>query len=175
MGTRLNCGAWFSTARLFIYDAFMTMERSTKQRSAIREAIESANRPLSPAEILRAASKHVSGMGMATVYRTIKAMTGDHQIVSIEMPGEPARYEIAGKEHHHHFSCRACGKVFEVEGCPGDLSALAPPGFEAESHEVILYGRCVTCVSTVKGLASKSAERTARKPAAHSRARRDER
>ncbi len=153
----------------------MTMERSTKQRSAIREAIESANRPLSPAEILRAASKHVSGMGMATVYRTIKAMTGDHQIVSIEMPGEPARYEIAGKEHHHHFSCRACGKVFEVEGCPGDLSALAPPGFEAESHEVILYGRCVTCVSTVKGLASKSAERTARKPAAHSRARRDER
>jgi Fur family ferric uptake transcriptional regulator len=54
---------------------------------------------------------------------------------------------VADKEHHHHFHCRRCDKVFEIEDCPGSLRHLAPAGFQAERHEIILYGLCAGCAS----------------------------
>ena len=53
----------------------------------------------------------------------------------------------AGKRHHHHFHCRVCDAVFEVEACPGDFRSLSPRGFRVEAHELILYGRCAACSS----------------------------
>jgi Fur family transcriptional regulator, ferric uptake regulator len=121
------------------------VERNTRQRGAIRRVFRSLHRPLSPAEVLDAAKAEVPAMGIATVYRTIKAMVDEGEIASIDVPGEAPRYEIAHLGHHHHFHCRACNKVFEVEGCPTDIQKLAPPGFVADGHEVMLFGRCVTC------------------------------
>ncbi|MCC6427663.1 MAG: transcriptional repressor [Phycisphaerales bacterium] len=121
------------------------MERQTRQRQAIREAFTTAGRPLSPSEILTLAKPRARGLGMATVYRSIRAMVEAGELVEVELPGEPPRYEIAGKHHHHHFHCRTCKKVYEVEGCPPDLGILVPRGFALEDHEVILYGRCASC------------------------------
>jgi Fur family ferric uptake transcriptional regulator len=121
------------------------VERDTKQRKAIRTSIEAAARPLSPQEILESAQAAVPGLGMATVYRSIKSLVDEGWLRTVELPGRPPAYEVAGKAHHHHFHCRVCGKVFEVEGCPGNLKKLAPPGFVVEEHEVVLYGLCDRC------------------------------
>jgi len=123
------------------------MQRSTRQREAILKAIADADRPVGPREILADAARRVRGLGLATVYRAIKSQLADGRIVQIDIPGEPPRYEMAGKDHHHHFSCVACGKVYEIEGCPGDLRSMAPRGFEFLSHEVVIFGRCATCVT----------------------------
>ena len=40
------------------------MERSTRQRTAIRAAIDSAQRPLSPQEVLAASQADVAGLGL---------------------------------------------------------------------------------------------------------------
>jgi len=104
-----------------------------------------ADRPLTPAEILEGARASVPGMGVATVYRAVKILQGDGVLHQVELPGGLPRYELAGKDHHHHFHCRICGRVFEVAACPGELTQLAPPGFTLEAHEVILYGRCPAC------------------------------
>lgn len=121
------------------------MERLTRQRSAIVTVIEAAGRPLSPQEICAAAQVDVPGLGIATVYRTLSALLEAQEIRSIDLPGEPPRYERAGLAHHHHFRCESCNRVFDVEGCPGNLEALAPAGFRATRHELILYGRCIDC------------------------------
>lgn len=121
------------------------VERDTSQRRAIRKVLQDAGRPLSPAEVLQKAQRLVPRLGIATVYRTIKGLTDQGTLVAVELPGEPQRYEIAGKSHHHHFSCRACGRVFELEGCPGNLARLVPQGFVMEDHELFLYGRCKDC------------------------------
>ena len=55
------------------------------------------------------------------------------------------RYESAGHAHHHHFQCEACGRVFDVHACPGDLSSMAPAGFQVSHHELTLYGLCADC------------------------------
>ncbi len=123
------------------------MRRNTSQRQAIRAAFEDAGRPLSIPEALDKAQREVPGMGPATVYRAVNDLVEDGFLKTVELPGQPARYELAGLDHHHHFHCRSCGKVFDVAGCPGKLSSLAPPGFEVNAHEIILYGRCADCAA----------------------------
>lgn len=119
--------------------------RNTRQRRAIREVFEESKRPLSPEEVCRMAQGKVEGLGIATVYRTIRTLMDEEWLVPVELPGEAARYEVSGKEHHHHFHCRVCGKVFEIFGCLGGYTNLVPDGFQLESHEVILYGTCNDC------------------------------
>jgi len=63
----------------------------------------------------------------------------------VNLPGDNPRFEAAGLHHHHHFQCQQCQKVFDVHGCPGDLAALAPPGFTVADHDLVLYGRCSDC------------------------------
>lgn len=121
------------------------MQRRTQQRDAIQDALKRADRPLSPQEIHESAGRDVENLGMATVYRNVKAMVDDGWLRTVDLPGAPSRYELADKEHHHHFHCNRCDRVFEVEDCPGSLQGLAPEGFQAESHEIILYGRCPEC------------------------------
>ena len=121
------------------------MERSTRQRAAIRAAIERAQRPLSPQEVLTAAQADVPALGMATVYRNLKLLLEASEITSVNLPGDSARYEASQQAHHHHFQCTACERVFDVHQCPGDLARLAPQGFTVEHHELTLYGRCSEC------------------------------
>ena len=123
------------------------MQRNTAQRRAIIAAFEQANRPLSPHEALAAAQRENAGLGIATVYRTIKLLVADGRLVPVELPGEPPRYELAGKHHHHHFHCRTCGRLYEVEGCLDAIRKLTPAGFELEGHDTLLFGRCAHCVA----------------------------
>lgn len=121
------------------------MERKTRQRSAIREAIAQAERPLLPQEVLDAAQQQVPGLGLATVYRNIKALVEEGELQAVNLPGENSRFEASGHRHHHHFQCLSCKRVFDVHACPGDLGRLAPPGFTVEDHDLTLYGHCKDC------------------------------
>lgn len=123
------------------------MERDTRQRRAIRRALEEAGHPLSPQEILERGREEVDGLGIATVYRNIRALEEQGRIIPVELPGEPPRYEVSGKDHHHHFHCRNCDRVYEVPDCPADFAEITPPGFELEEHEFVLYGRCSACAN----------------------------
>jgi Fur family transcriptional regulator, ferric uptake regulator len=123
------------------------MERDTQQRRAIRAAFRTAGRPLSPQEVLEAAQTDVPRLGIATVYRNVKALVDEGWLAPVELPGEPPRYEIAGKEHHHHFMCRHCDRVYELDGCSGNLRAGVPRGFRVEGHEVVVYGLCRACAA----------------------------
>lgn len=121
------------------------MERSTRQRTAIRAVIDAAGRPLSTQEVLEGAQAEVPEMGIATVYRNVKLLLDAGEITAVTLPGESPRYETSQHAHHHHFQCTECKRVFDVHDCPGDLARLAPKGFTVEHHELTLYGRCDEC------------------------------
>lgn len=123
-----------------------TLERNTQQRQAILRALEKDPTPLSPRDLLRAARPFARGLGIATVYRTIRSLVREGRLSAVKVPGAADRYESAGKHHHHHFECRACGKILEVDGCTLNLRRLAPEGMRVERHEVYLYGTCKKCV-----------------------------
>jgi Fur family ferric uptake transcriptional regulator len=121
------------------------MQRDTAQRRAIRRALEEAGRPLGALEVLESSKRHAPGLGIATVYRTLKALGVEGEVTAVEIPGEPPRYEAAGKGHHHHFLCERCGKAYELGGCLGGLNGLLPRGFKMSGHELLLHGRCAAC------------------------------
>jgi Fur family ferric uptake transcriptional regulator len=150
-----------------LYPERPAMERSTRQRTAIRAAIEAAARPLSPQEIHDAVRVTVPESARATIYRNLKLLLGEGEVLAVTLPGENPRYETAqlAHHHHHHFHCVPCDRVFEVEGCPGKMDDLAPAGFIIDRHELTLYGECAECAAKRKGkpaLATMPAKKPAR-------------
>lgn len=119
--------------------------RKTRQRTAIRDAFDRANRPLSPQQVLESAQTEVEGLGIATVYRNIKALLEDGWLTAVELPGSATVYERSGKGHHHHFHCDRCDRVFELSGCVPSINRLAGRRFTVKRHELVLFGLCADC------------------------------
>ena len=102
---------------------------------------------MSVAEIHERARRGLPGLGIATVYRTIKVLREEGRISVVELPGEEPRYEPAGLGHHHHFRCLSCEQTFDLEVCPVGIpnGTMLPGGYKVEDHSLTLYGRCSGC------------------------------
>jgi len=120
--------------------------RNTRQKDAIRAALVETGRPLSPEEVLSYAQRTVADVSIATVYRNLKTLLEEGWLVAVQLPGESPRYELSGKEHHHHFLCNDCRKVYELEGCVPAFKLKLPRGFRAVSHDLLLHGICAACM-----------------------------
>ena len=102
-------------------------QRNTRQRDVILDVIRSARGPLAVSGILPRAAKQIPGIGIATVYRTIKLLLEQGRISAVILPTGETRYEVHGLSHHHHFQCTACGQVFCMDFCPFARSTAGPP------------------------------------------------
>lgn len=122
-------------------------QRRTGQREAIHKVIREAQGPLTVDEILGRARRSSRGLGIATVYRTVKLLLDADEIKTVTLPDGQTRYEAADLGHHHHFRCRGCGKVYDLDVCPMSLRGLdeLPKGFRVDGHELTLFGLCPSC------------------------------
>lgn len=123
--------------------------RRTKQRDAIFKEILSAEGPLSVGEIHGRAGEELPGLGIATVYRTVKTLREEGRVTVVELPGEEPRYEPADRGHHHHFRCLSCEQTFDLEMCPVGIPSgtMLPGGYRVEDHNLTLYGHCSECLA----------------------------
>ncbi|WP_295980906.1 Fur family transcriptional regulator [uncultured Variovorax sp.] len=136
------------------------MQRLTRQRNAVFSAFSDAGRVLTAPQILAHAREIVPEISLSTVYRQVSLLLADGELDKVELPGEPARYEVACKpesqdkpghggehadHHHHYFHCATCGQVYLLHSCPGPMDDLVPEGFQVNSHEVTLHGVCASC------------------------------
>jgi Fur family transcriptional regulator, ferric uptake regulator len=124
--------------------------RRTRQRDHIHRVIREAQGPLTVQEIHERAQEEVSGLGIATVYRTINLLLENERISSVILPTGETRYERADLGHHHHFHCRVCDEVFDLDSCPvriPDGDSLGQ-GYIVDAHELTLYGTCPRCTAT---------------------------
>lgn len=85
------------------------MERHTRQRQAVVDALARSGQALSPQELLLRAKSSVPTLNLSTVYRQIKGLQDGGQIVRVELPGQPPRFEMAARGepaspdmHRHH-------------------------------------------------------------------------
>lgn len=118
--------------------------RNTRQRQIVTQVIQEADRPLTVHEVLAEGQKHLSTLGLATVYREIGRLSESGELRTVSISGDPPRYELA-KHHHHHFKCTECDKVYELEGCSDALKKLVPRGFKPQAHDLTFYGLCRVC------------------------------
>ena len=115
--------------------------RETKQRSAIKRTFFEHRRPLSPKEVLSIASEDVPNLGIATVYRNIKAMAEEGELTPVEIPGQPPRYCLPEERSPFLFLCRESDRVFflDPDAARIDLSNI-PEEYHVERYEVVFYG-----------------------------------
>lgn len=117
--------------------------RSTRYREPLLDVLRSAEGPLTAVDIRDALSE--TGIGMATVYRHLRNGIQGGEIVCIEFPDGPKRYEPADLPQHHHFECVQCRRVFDLPGSPSGIDRLLPDGWELDHYDVFLTGRCRDC------------------------------
>jgi len=90
--------------------------RMTQQRRAILSVIETANKHLDAAEILRKAQRLDASVDRSTVYRTLALLKRQGMIDELDlmhMNGEAHYYERRLGPDHIHMACLRCGKISE--------------------------------------------------------------
>ena len=129
-----------------------TRTRGTRQAQALAAALESLPGFCSAQEIhaeLRHRGEHV---GLATVYRHLQALSEQGSVDAIrDASGEILYRRCRSDAHHHHLTCRNCGRSVEVEGRAVERWAeqvAAEAGFTDVGHTVELFGLCPDCGAT---------------------------
>lgn len=128
--------------------------RSSAPRMAVVEVLGRHGCLQTSREIADRLRSEGRDVGVATVYRALELLEGLGLLHRLETGEGPARYEPAhpSGEHHHHLVCERCGRVvaFEDPGVERSMNRLARQlDFEVEGHDVVLRGKCPTCVANL--------------------------
>lgn len=124
-------------------------ERVTPQRLQIAEALSAAGRQLT-AEEVRAVAGRGRGIGRATVFRSLDALVEAGVARRLELDGHVSAYVACEPEHHHHLSCRVCGRVEEIGESyvrPIAERLATERGFVIDDARLDFYGRCARCAA----------------------------
>ena len=117
--------------------------RATAQRRAIYSvfadaaSVDAANAHLSAEEVFQQARVQLPELSRATVYNALGELAEAGLLGMVEGPG-PRRFD-ANVTPHHHFRCRCCHELHDVELSNVDVT-LRERGFHAESSHVLLEG-----------------------------------
>ena len=127
----------------------VTRGRATKQAQALAAALTGMPGFSSAQDIhaeLRRRGEHV---GLTTVYRHLQALSEQGSVDAIrDDTGEILYRQCETTAHHHHLTCRNCGRSVEVEGRAVEQWAdrvAAEAGFTDVGHTVELFGLCPDC------------------------------
>jgi Fur family ferric uptake transcriptional regulator len=130
------------------YRAYLAQHqlKFTNQRKAIISEFIRAGGHLSAEELFRIVKKKASGVGLASVYRTISSLVEAGLAVERRFLDRTSVYELhePGK-HHDHLICMRCRKIFEFENeeIEAQQTRVAESlGFALKDHKLELYGWC---------------------------------
>lgn len=125
--------------------------KTTRQRTAVSSLLDEQDTFRSAQDIHAELLQSGESIGLATVYRTLQAMTGDGNVDVLLTDDGTSVYRRCGTGHHHHLVCRVCGRTVEVQDRPVERWASkvgAEHGFTDIEHQVEVFGVCAACVST---------------------------
>lgn len=121
----------------------------SSQRGLILKVFLKSGKHLSADELYRRIKEEASGIGVATVYRTLKLFCDSGLARELKSEDGVSRFEpLSGHEHHDHLICVRCGKFVEVvhpeiEKLQEAISKKE--GFVLTRHRLELYGLCRPC------------------------------
>jgi Fur family ferric uptake transcriptional regulator len=123
--------------------------KATRQREQIVRAFFAAGRHISAEELHRQLRASQPGIGLVTVYRTLKLLRQAGLATERKFGDAYARFDPRpASSPHHHLICTACGRIQEFED--ETLAALARKvkrarGFTVTEQRLELYGLCRSC------------------------------
>ncbi len=123
--------------------------KSTAQRDYIADTFFRINTHISLDELLKKVKRKTPRVGYATVYRTMKLLTGSGLAIERQFGDGQTRYENLPEDgHHDHIICIKCAKITEfqnqrIEQLQAETAKKF--GFKVINHKLELYGYCSEC------------------------------
>lgn len=123
----------------------------TSQREAVLDFFIKDNSRKTPYAVYKKLNKKLPSLGLPTVYRILEELKEIGLMVRIPSEDRQLYYSLChlpNAKHHHHFVCRKCKKVEEVEHCNfKEVSGFIRRklGAIVESHALQLEGLCASC------------------------------
>lgn len=119
----------------------------TPQRLAILEFLEQTREHPSAEDIYNALRDRFPSMSFATVYNTLEVLMEKGLIKELGIDSSKKRFDPF-LHPHHHFICRKCGKILDIEkkfdiAIPEDLMNC-----EVSNYQVVFEGICKECKSS---------------------------
>ena len=125
--------------------------RITPKVRAVIELFLKRQTILDPFQVQADLQKRFKGVGLPTIYRILENLAKNGILISAASEDRQLRYFICRgiqHEHHHHFICRKCGKVEEVNLClMEEVSKYVKRHLKAtvQSHFLQIEGLCAKC------------------------------
>ncbi|MFA5499963.1 MAG: transcriptional repressor [Candidatus Omnitrophota bacterium] len=122
----------------------------TPRRKAVIDIFMKCNTHMSPYNVYTKLKKKLSTIGFPTVYRILAEFKNAGILVESLSEDRQLRYALCTlpNEHHHHFTCRKCRKVEEVDFCNfKGISRFIENKLNAkvEAHQLQIEGLCSKC------------------------------
>ena len=131
--------------------------KMTTPRKVIIDCLDDLSSHFTLDDLLIAVGKRRSGVGQATLYRTMRLLVDAQIVEEHRFEDGVTRYEVQDDEtHHDHLICLTCGKIIEFEDkvIEERQEALAREfGIRISTHKMELYGHCMNeeqCINLVR-------------------------
>ena len=119
--------------------------RVTPQRRAIWGVFAQAPGHLSAEDVFQRARRELPERARATVYNALNEFLAAGLLT--RLPGEASHLFDPNVERHHHFRCRRCRRLFDVQPSGVEDLRLAEDGFVVEQAHIVFEGVCAECAS----------------------------
>lgn len=121
------------------------MKRETIQRRLVLDAVRATRLHPTADDVLAQVRGRFPRISRATVYNNLNRLCGEGEIVKLDYPGEPERFD-ARTGPHTHFRCDRCGRVLDF---PAEVKIephfSADAGFDIKGCDVFFHGLCEKC------------------------------
>ncbi len=123
--------------------------KNTRQREAVAEVFFSTSGHISAEDLYRKVSRDHPGVGLTTVYRTLRLLTEAGLAKERRFVEPQGVYEKEDNDRHHdHLICTRCGNIIEFKEPTIESMQEAVArryGFVVTDHKMELYGLCRSC------------------------------
>lgn len=123
--------------------------RITPSRKAVLEALDQADRPMSPYDIQRLMQGRGRRIDHVTIYRTLELLNANNLAHRVTSLGGFVRCSLEDEDGcHRYMVCRRCGTFHEFADetlCEREEEAVRGFGFHTEQHVAESLGLCADC------------------------------
>ena len=122
-------------------------KRTTRQLTAVYDALQGDHSHPSAEEIHRRVQQISPYVSLGTVYRNLRRLTEEGKIRTVHVGDRSVRYDPT-LEGHDHFICQQCGCVDDVwlnRDRRINLAPLVAKGFTIIDQSLAIHGLCQRC------------------------------
>ena len=122
--------------------------RATKPRLLVLAALRESTAHISTDELVERLADRGTPLPRGSVYNVVGALVSHGLMMVTDIGPGRAIYELADR-WHHHFVCRNCGRIEDVDCVVGQRPCLDQADVDADIDEaqVIFRGLCAVCRS----------------------------